>query len=159
MKTRDFSGSGTDSNVYIALLDAKGVRTADLLLDNIFKDDFEIGKEDVFTFTIEEELDDVISVELWRDAASEKDKWFCEYIHVKDRGRDDKPVFPFPCHKWIDGSKVYELVVFNYSLPQLDVSPSHQQARKDELLVARLHYAYGEKTELPRRVRDRFLIG
>ena len=41
-------GKGTDSNVYVILLDNKGRKTKNILLDCKFRDDFESGHLDNF---------------------------------------------------------------------------------------------------------------
>ena len=48
VKTGDVKGAGTDANIYCAFIDEEGTRSRDIVLDVMFRDDFEKGNVDTF---------------------------------------------------------------------------------------------------------------
>ena len=51
IKTGDVKGAGTDANIHCAFIDEEGTRSREILLDVMFRDDFEKGNVDIFNIS------------------------------------------------------------------------------------------------------------
>eukprot|EP00794_Sanderia_malayensis_P003702 gene3702-4222_t len=168
VKTGDVKGAGTDANVYIALVDEKGRKSRDVLLDCKWRDDFEKGSTDVFKIRNIPQLEKISRIEIWRDNKGLNDDWFVEWIKVKctkrvkksDQGSANKKKLgnlpneeiPFPCNRWIKEHVRFILIKYDSILPQFD---DRKQQRKDELQMKREKFIFQEKAPgLPRQVKD-----
>ena len=164
VKTGDVKGAGTDSNVYIALIDEEGHKSRDIFLDCKWRDDFEKGNTDVFKISNVPGLGQICRLELWRDSTGLNDDWFVEWIKVKALKRsktekapttltekEQREGIPFPCNRWIKENTKFVLIKYDAILPQFD-DRKHQ--RKEELERKREKYQFKEKAPgLPRQVR------
>lgn len=83
VKTGDVKGAGTDSNVYIVLVDEDGDKSRNVLLDCNWRNDFEQGNTDTFQIRNVPSLGHVKTINLWRDTSGVNDDWFVEYIKIK----------------------------------------------------------------------------
>lgn len=167
VKTGDVKGAGTDSNVFIALIDEEGHRSRDIYLDCKWRDDFEKGNTDVFRISSVPGLGDICRIELWRDSKGLNDDWFVEWVKVKamkrHKGENKKSSLtdkelkegvPFPCNRWIKEDIKFAIVKYDAVLPQFD---NHKKQRKDELLRKCEQYRFAEKAPgLPRQVSTFF---
>ncbi|XP_065667156.1 polyunsaturated fatty acid 5-lipoxygenase isoform X2 [Hydra vulgaris] len=181
IKTGDVKGAGTDSNVYCCLIDCKGNKSRDLLLDVKWRNDFEKGSIDLFKIRNVPNIGKLESIELWRDDKGINDDWYLEYAQVKQitgvlandlvnesilcngfrYPKSNKNVndnifknflLPFPCHRWIKANKKYVLYAYDSLLPQFD--PRTEQ-RKEELEDKKNKYAFSESSAgMPRRVAN-----
>lgn len=163
VKTGDVKGAGTDSNVYIALIDEEGRKSRDIFLDCKWRDDFEKGNTDVFKVSNVTGLGHICRLELWRDSTGLNDDWFVEWIKVKPIRRsktenksttltekEQREGIPFPCNRWIKENARFALVQYDAVLPQFD---DRKSQRKDELERKRELYEFKEKAPgLPRQV-------
>ena len=146
VKTGDVKGAGTDSNVYCSLTDDKGNKSRDILLDVIWRNDFEKGNIDTFNIRGVPNIGDIQSIELWRDQRGIKNDWFVEYIIV------EKPnhISPFPCHRWIEANKKYVFYIYDSSLPQYDQRIAQ---RKEELEAKKIKYTFSNTANgIPKQV-------
>ena len=82
-KTGDVKGAGTDSNVYLVIVDEDGGRSRNILLDCNWRNDFEQGNVDTFTIRNVPTLGKVKTVNLWRDSSGVNDDWFVESLIVR----------------------------------------------------------------------------
>ena len=82
-KTGDVKGAGTDSNVYLILVDEKGDKSRNILLDCNWRNDFEQGNVDTFPIRNIPNLGKVKTINLWRDSSGVNDDWFVESIKIK----------------------------------------------------------------------------
>jgi len=155
VKTGDVKGAGTDSNVYCILIDKNGARSDDILLDVVFRNDFEKGNVDVFKVKNVSHLDEVTEIILKRDESGINDDWFVEYIKVIQftKNGDDmngNEEIPFPCNRWVYPNKDYKLLKYDSVLPQFD---TRVEQRKLELESKQDKYKYGKySAAVPRRV-------
>lgn len=168
VKTGDVKGAGTDANVYISLVDAKGRKSRDILLDCKWRDDFEKGNTDVFKIRNVPKLGEIDRIEVWRDTTGLNDNWFVELIKVKSMRKTQKAdnnnstekkamnvsntrqEIPFPCNRWIKENLRFVLVKYDSVLPQFD---DRKEQRRDELIRKRELYQFVEKAPgLPRQV-------
>uniref|UniRef100_T2MH56 Arachidonate 5-lipoxygenase n=1 Tax=Hydra vulgaris TaxID=6087 RepID=T2MH56_HYDVU len=147
VKTGDVKGAGTDSNVYCCLIDDKGFKSRNILLDVKWRNDFEKGNLDEFDIRNVSNLSNVVSIELWRDQKGVNDSWFVEYIIVKHSNYTS----PFPCNRWIEANKKYVFYIFNSSLPQYDPCLSQ---RKQELEANKVKYIFTNNSEVPKQVAN-----
>lgn len=141
VSTGDKKNAGTDARVYIILYDTNGGSTGTLKLDNFFRNEFERGRTD--TFTIENNptfLDEISSIELWRDDYGLADSWYVNSISAQCENSDD--VYIFPIHRWIKENKHYIINRLDTSLPQFD---ENSVLRSDELREKRKIYELEEK--------------
>jgi len=170
IKTGDVKGAGTDSNVFCTLVDEAGNKSRDLQLDCNWRNDFEQGSSDVFRVRNVPNLKEIQRIEVWRDKKGIGDDWYVEYIMVKrvkslenalkdfhgsdlSVNKEDKfpGTAPFPCNRWIQPNRKYNLVKYDSVLPQLD---DRNIQRKLELNEKRLSYVFDEKVKgLPKQVQ------
>lgn len=167
VKTGDQEGAGTDANVYVILEDEKGVSTPRVKLDKIFYNDLERCKKDTYNMDCPENFGKVSVMRLRRDASGIADDWFCDYIHVEDRRvnkkgtsknsnskstrtyynspslynttSDERDIYFFPIHRWIEHSHEYVFNEFAVCLPQHDPCP---EPRRSDLEAKRRSYQY-----------------
>ncbi|XP_042864130.1 allene oxide synthase-lipoxygenase protein-like isoform X2 [Penaeus japonicus] len=167
VKTGDQEGAGTDANVYVILEDEKGVSTPRVKLDKIFYNDLERCKKDTYNMDCPENFGKVSVMRLRRDASGIADDWFCDYIHVEDRRvnkkgtsknsnskstrtyynspslynttSDQRDIYFFPIHRWIEHSHEYVFNEFAVCLPQHDPCP---EPRRSDLEAKRRSYQY-----------------
>lgn len=83
VKTGDVKGAGTDSNVYIVLVDEDGDKSRNVLLDCNWRNDFEQGNTDTFRIRNVPSLGHVKTINIWRDTSGVNDDWFVEYVKIK----------------------------------------------------------------------------
>ena len=176
VKTGDVKGAGTDSNVYIALIDDHGRKSRDILLDCNWRDDFEKGNTDTFKIRNVPKLGPIEKIELWRDNKGLNDDWYVEWVKVRSLRRQAPPsnnnktskldegqkhplkpltekmnnYVPFPCHRWIKEKRRFVILKYDSVLPQFD---ERKLQRKEELEEKRKKFEFCEKAEgLPRQV-------
>ncbi|CAC5374175.1 ALOX5 [Mytilus coruscus] len=133
VKTGDQKGAGTDVNVYI-ILHGKGIKTNESKLDNFFKNDFERGKVDTFSFDSEVDISEVQRIELRRDNCGLYSNWYVDWIEVTIGKKNI--TFIFPAMKWIKANGRY---FFHHEtcLPQNDL---FLESRKLELQTIQAEY-------------------
>ena len=173
VKTGDVKSAGTDSNVYVALVDEIGAKSRRLLLDCRWRNDFEKGSLDVFQIRNVPNLSNIERIEIWRDNKGIGDDWFVEYVQVKKmrslkdglrvasevnltndykEKRDLTDIAPFPCNRWIKSNRRYQLIKYDSLLPQLD---DRAEQRRIELEEKRASYELDEKVPgFPKQVRS-----
>ncbi|XP_056021366.1 polyunsaturated fatty acid 5-lipoxygenase-like [Ostrea edulis] len=149
VKTGDKKGAGTDANVHIILLDGSGKQTKPAVLNNRFKDDFERGKIDVFTFLDQTDIPEVTDIQLRRDEAGLFSDWFVEKVEVTNQNSRKTSVFPIL--RWVPSGVDIYFRQYDTFLPQSDPRPDQ---RNLELEEKRKFYEYEEKTPgLPVQVK------
>ena len=132
-------GAGTDSNVYIAFITEKGTKSTDIHLDVKWRNSFEKGCTNVFTIKKFANIENIKSIEIWRDDKGVLDEWFVEHVIIEI---NDKQA-PFPCHRWIEAHKKYHFCLYDSMLPQFD---PFIEERKEELKKNKEKYAYSQVT-------------
>lgn len=144
IKTGEVRGAGTNSNVYLVLIDEAGNRSPKHDLDCTWKDDFESGCVDTFTLK-NISLGKITEIEIFRDGNGLYDHWFVEYVFVKQKGI----TYEFPLHRWIQANRKYNFTMYDSILPQDDPYPDQ---RKQEMGEKRELYKFGVDTGMPRQV-------
>ncbi|XP_022084979.1 arachidonate 5-lipoxygenase-like [Acanthaster planci] len=129
IKTGDYKGSGTDSNVTLRLYNASGSSPA-VKLDCTWSNDFERGSLDTFYLKKTGITAAVEEIELTLSEGSKCQNWFVETIEVK---HEDLPAYCgsiFPFHRWIRQGETFRAARNDSFLPEHD--PNRKQ-RLDEL--------------------------
>ena len=140
VKTGDRKKAGTDADVNIILYDDLGQNSKTVQLDNRFRDDFERGRTDTFTFSDTIDLRYVVKIELWRDKKGLFDEWFVDTIQVRNIRYSD--TFIYPVYRWIKAFHHYNIYNFDTFLPQDD---PFQEQREMELDDKRVVYVAKQK--------------
>ena len=149
VRTGDRKNAGTDANVRIVLYDIEGRHTEELVLDNFFRNDFEVGSLDTFPVkNLSGFGNRVAKIEFWRDDAGVASDWFVDRILVENKSTND--IFVFPVYRWIKSGWQYIIKKYDTSLPQFD---EHKDQRSMELGDKRKLYVLEQKLpELPMQV-------
>ena len=84
-KTGDVKGAGTDSNVYLILVDEDNDKSRNILLDCNWRNDFEQGNVDTFPIRNIPNLGPLKRINIWRDSSGVNDDWFVESIKIRQR--------------------------------------------------------------------------
>ncbi|XP_078573743.1 uncharacterized protein LOC144860421 [Branchiostoma floridae x Branchiostoma japonicum] len=100
-KTGKYSGSGTNSNVYIRLFDDKGHQSRELQLDVWWKNDFEKGQEGQYKLKDVKVAAPIEKIELFRDGCHPDDDWYCESVSVQLNPDNKGPTYDFHVNRWI----------------------------------------------------------
>ena len=138
--TGNRKGAGTDANIYMQMFDDQGNESKEFKLDNLFKDDFEKAKANVFKGPVLETFGRVDEIELWRDSFGSGDSWYCEIIIIKD-SRNNK-TYLFPIERWVKADVHYIIQLYNTLPSQLDKTP---QMRMDDMNEMKQMYQLHEK--------------
>lgn len=151
VKTGDRFLSGTDSTVHIVLHGSTGQATKPVILDNIFRDDFEQGACDKFHIN-DKDVGDIDWVEVWKDEFGVAAGWFVERITVEKKEK----TFHFPILRWIKAHARYRIQHLDTCLPQNSRFPDQ---RGEEIEEKRKVYEFSVKGPgLPTQV-NHFLLG
>lgn len=83
--TGDKQGAGTDSSVYIQLVDSSGAITEPACLDHLLVNDHERGETHSYDVSAKglrqpESIDHIV---IWRDSSGLGDAWFLDRIEVR----------------------------------------------------------------------------
>ncbi|KAL3879853.1 hypothetical protein ACJMK2_032132 [Sinanodonta woodiana] len=140
VKTGDVIHAGTDANVKIILHGADGNKSTEILLDNVFKDDFERGNIDVFKLKNLSHLNDIQRIEFWRDTSGFGSNWFVDYIEIENMKTRER--FMFPVFRWIKPHVHYVIREMDNCLPQED---PEIDSRKQDLEQKREVYQVAQK--------------
>lgn len=166
VKTGDVKGAGTDSNVYVSLIDVKGNRSRDLLLDVLLRDDFQKGAKDKFKIKNVPNLGRIARIEMWRDSKGLGDDWFVEYVKVTPNQQktgikqglhimelaDSDDEFYFPMNRWIQPDRTYKISRYDSQLPQYDIN---QEQRQKELVYKKECYRFSKgDTGIPKTAEE-----
>lgn len=141
VKTGDKKFAGTDANVRIIIHGNDGRKTEETLLDNFFKNDFEIGSVDTFIIESDVNIPTVERIEIWRDAAGILSAWFVDWIEIKNE--KTMQTFIFPVFRWIKEDRRFMITHLDTSLPQFDPYPDQRtlelmEKRKEYQLVVKV---------------------
>ena len=137
VKTGDRIGMGTDADVFIAFYNDKGLRSRDIKIDNLFRNDFEMGRTDKFDIVLADpEFGCPVYVEIRRNKTLIiDDDWYCEFIKVCCVR--SKRVVMFPVHRWVPPGVPLRLKEHDMVLPQVDEVVFQ---RRNELQMKRMLY-------------------
>eukprot|EP00058_Branchiostoma_floridae_P015573 XP_002601061.1 hypothetical protein BRAFLDRAFT_75497 [Branchiostoma floridae] len=136
-KTGNYRGSGTDGNIFIALIDSEGRKSRDIHLDLLW-DDFEKGTYQEY------KVDDVAvrppirDLEVWRDDSHPHDNWFCQSFSVQLKPDRNGQTYDFPVNRWIKAGERVWVPPGGAILPQYD---HHAVSRERELQEMKKRYA------------------
>ncbi|CAB3371080.1 Hypothetical predicted protein [Cloeon dipterum] len=151
--TGDRLYAGTDSTVYLQLVDKTGAQSEASCLDKIFVNDHERGETHSYGINAKglqtpNELDHII---VWRHSSiTGDDRWFLDRIEIEDRTQKHRYIFPV--QRWIEVERRYYLYEFDAFLPQDDRQPDN---RRLELDRKRELYKYKETIERgPRQIQE-----
>nr|ACD88492.1 cytochrome P450 74 family protein [Branchiostoma floridae] len=122
-KTGTYSGSGTNSNVYIRLFDDKGHQSRELQLDVWWKNDFEKGQEGQYKLKDVKVAAPIVKIELFRDGCQPDDDWYCESVSVQLNPDNSGPTYDFSVNRWIRQNDHVWLCPGGCEGPQDDVNP------------------------------------
>nr|AHW81487.1 lipoxygenase 2 [Branchiostoma belcheri tsingtauense] len=137
-KTGQYSGSGTDGNVYVTLKSDNGRRSRELKLDVWWKNDFEKGDEGSYTLKDVDVCSPVRELKLSRDDTCPNDDWYCLSVSVQLQPDSNGPTFHFPVDRWIKAGESLWLAPGGCVLPQ---NSRHREQRQEELTEMKKRYA------------------
>ena len=137
VKTADRLFAGTDANVLLKLHGRNGEESENLVLNHIFRNDFEQGAEDVFHLRGLEFSADVDHIELWRDDFGISSAWMVDHVEVTNT--DTGASFIFPVLRWVEAHRHYFIKHLDTSLPQYEPFP---EMRAQELQEKRKVYQF-----------------
>ncbi|KAJ8045410.1 Arachidonate 5-lipoxygenase [Holothuria leucospilota] len=150
VKTGDKKGAGTNSNVFMCLINENGEKSRDIPLDCRWNNDFESGKKDMFPVLNLPNFGLIRAIEIWRDDRMIDDDWFVEFIIVEKN--DSQEEFFFPLNRWVKANKRLKIKENDCQLPQED---EEIQNRKIELLEKRESYQFVVNSPgLPPQVKE-----
>uniref|UniRef100_A0A667Z1M9 Lipoxygenase homology PLAT domains 1 n=1 Tax=Myripristis murdjan TaxID=586833 RepID=A0A667Z1M9_9TELE len=112
IRTGDFTGAGTDANVWIIIFGENGDTGTLALKESNKSNKFERKQVDTFHFSDILSLGELSKVRVWHDNTGPAPGWHLDYIQVKDEVLD--LTFRFPCDRWLskkddDGQIMREL--------------------------------------------------
>lgn len=111
----DLKGVGINVNVKICLYDSEGNVMQDIMLDNFFCDDFEVGFMDIFYVLEFKNFGNIIfKIEFWRDDLGVVSDWYVNKILVENCKFND--IFVFFVYCWIRLNFYYKIVYFDMLL-------------------------------------------
>lgn len=111
----DLKGVGINVNVKICLYDSEGNVMQDIMLDNFFWDDFEVGFMDIFYVLEFKNFGNIIfKIEFWRDDLGVVSDWYVNKILVENCKFND--IFVFFVYCWIRLNFYYKIVYFDMLL-------------------------------------------
>ncbi|XP_078616823.1 polyunsaturated fatty acid lipoxygenase ALOX8-like [Branchiostoma floridae x Branchiostoma japonicum] len=143
-KTGNFLGAGTNGAVYVKLVSSDGKESSDLMLDVLWKNDFEQGAEGEYWLSNVAVTAPVRELKLSRDTIYPLDQWFCRSLSVQLSPGENGPIYYFPVDRWIGAGGYVWLVPGGCCLPQDDW---HPHERQKELLVMKERYKSFSHTE------------
>ncbi|XP_035697692.1 polyunsaturated fatty acid lipoxygenase ALOX15-like [Branchiostoma floridae] len=143
-KTGNFLGAGTNGAVYVKLVSSDGKESADLMLDVLWKNDFEQGAEGEYWLSNVAVTAPIRELKLSRDTIYPLDQWFCRSLSVQLSPGENGPTYYFPVDRWIGAGGYVWLVPGGCCLPQDDW---HPHERQKELLVMKERYKSFNHTE------------
>ncbi|GAB1603281.1 allene oxide synthase-lipoxygenase protein isoform X1 [Argonauta hians] len=130
VQTGDQRKSSTDSDVYVILHDKSGGKTDKYLLDNFFKNDFQIGATDTFHISIPQTFQELHKLEIWMEPAAVEfttSSWFVDTIEFVQRFPKKHVIFP--TFRWLRPNIHYWLYPWDTFLPQDD--PDKEQRAEE----------------------------
>eukprot|EP00794_Sanderia_malayensis_P015791 gene15791-17384_t len=95
--TKNDGLAGTDSNIYISLVDIFNRETGRIRIDNA-NNNFEAGATDRFDVKTKVRLDSLYKVILYKDRSGPNPGWLPDRVEVRDVRRDRE--YEFPCGRW-----------------------------------------------------------
>ncbi|XP_052831145.1 allene oxide synthase-lipoxygenase protein [Octopus bimaculoides] len=140
VRTGDRKHASTDANVKIILINEDGVKSYEIVLDNILRDDFKKGASDTFSVRNLRDFGRVEKIEFWRDNAGVSPDWYVEKIMVENVKTNEMSVFPV--FRWIKANYHYKIRHLDTVLPQDD---EQVEQRKMELEDKRKIYIASQK--------------
>ncbi|XP_070575258.1 allene oxide synthase-lipoxygenase protein-like [Ptychodera flava] len=128
VRTGDLRGSGTDANVYVVLHSESGEKSEVIRLANLWRNNFERGRTDIFAVRNLPNFGPIAKLEIWRDALF-GDEWYVDYVEVEDGTQENR--YPFPIQRWVT---VQHLIIYKYDsvLPQFAPNPEERKTELDE---------------------------
>ena len=157
--TGDKRGAGTDSNVFLILVNSDGQRSKIQRLSHSFQDDHERGASAVFHKSssdigikppfsaIEMYIDECCTISLgnrlngifFGGPRNVSTNWFVDLISVKYL---DEPPWIFPIHRWVHQGVIYQFYLYDCVLPQND---PRKFFRSEELKKKKETYVLSQK--------------
>ncbi|XP_059484413.1 allene oxide synthase-lipoxygenase protein-like [Neocloeon triangulifer] len=151
--TGDRLYAGTDSTVYLQMVDSSGAESEPTCLDKMLVNDHERGETHSYGLKTEglqtpEKLDHIV---VWRHASlTGDDRWFLDRVEIEDRILRIRYIFPV--QRWIEVERRYYLFEFDAFLPQDDRQIDN---RRLELQRKREMYQFKQTIERgPKQIKD-----
>ncbi|WP_434387807.1 lipoxygenase family protein [Melittangium boletus] len=126
IRTGARAGAGTDGDISVVLVGAKG-ESESHALDKRFYNDFEAGAEDVYDIK-SRELGELLALRFSNEAGVTGD-WFLDFVVVSLADRH----WRFPHYRWVLRNSTVEVLEGTARLPQHETEPRLAEARRAQL--------------------------
>ncbi|GAB1603283.1 arachidonate 5-lipoxygenase-like [Argonauta hians] len=130
VRTGDRKHASTDANVKIILINEEDVKSHEIVLDNLLRDDFRKGASDTFSVRNLRDFGRVEKIEFWRDNAGVSPDWYVEKIMVENVQTNEMTIFPV--FRWIKANYHYMIRHLDTSLPQDDQQVEQRKMELEE---------------------------